>query len=250
MRAAAVLVRLRADRCFYAEPPPRAYSPLGGRPRRHGRKMACADPATWPEPTTALVVEDPDYGRVDVRAWAGLTPSSAPSRRPAPGTTARSCAVPCSGWPSPACPGARRSPPTPTWDGCGGPARAPPTSTSVGGPTCTASTSSALREADARLDDASGAPPRGRRPLDVAGGGRLHLVAPGPPGRRGPPPAGERPRPAGRLTPGRVRRGFPHLLVALGSPAGAPKPAGRPPGRPRGRRSGPAPGHPAVKKAA
>jgi DDE superfamily endonuclease len=46
---AAVLVRLRSDRCFYADPPP---PPPGktGRPRRHGAKFNCADPATWPTP--------------------------------------------------------------------------------------------------------------------------------------------------------------------------------------------------------
>ena len=44
----AVLVRLRADRCFYADPPPAARSPKGGRPRRHGAKFNCADPATEP----------------------------------------------------------------------------------------------------------------------------------------------------------------------------------------------------------
>jgi hypothetical protein len=41
---ATVLVRLRADRCFYADPPPAARSPKGGRPRRHGAKFAFADP--------------------------------------------------------------------------------------------------------------------------------------------------------------------------------------------------------------
>jgi hypothetical protein len=60
----------------------------------------------------------------------------------------------------------------------------------------------------------------------------------------------ERPRPAGRLTPGRVRRGFLQLLAQLGSPAGAPKPCGRSLGRPRGSRSGPAARHPTIKKAA
>jgi hypothetical protein len=38
----AVLVRLRSDRCCYADPPPAARSPRGGRPRRHGAKFACA----------------------------------------------------------------------------------------------------------------------------------------------------------------------------------------------------------------
>jgi hypothetical protein len=46
----AVLGRLRSDRCFYADPPPAARSPRGGRPRRHGAKFALADPATCPPP--------------------------------------------------------------------------------------------------------------------------------------------------------------------------------------------------------
>ena len=58
----------------------------------------------------------------------------------------------------------------------------------------------------------------------------------------------ERPRPRPRLSPVRVRRGFPQLLVRLGSPASAPKPAGCPPGRPKGRCSGPARRYPAIKK--
>ena len=58
----------------------------------------------------------------------------------------------------------------------------------------------------------------------------------------------ERPRPQPRLSPVRVRRGFPQLLVRLGSPAAAPKPAGCSPGRPKGRISGPAARYPAIKK--
>jgi DDE superfamily endonuclease len=46
----AVLVRLRADRCFYAEPPARPPG-ANGRPRRHGAKFNCADPTTWPAST-------------------------------------------------------------------------------------------------------------------------------------------------------------------------------------------------------
>jgi hypothetical protein len=69
----AVLVRLRSDRCFYADPPPR---PPGatGRPRRHGAKFNCADPTTWPAPTATLVCEDDQYGTVTVAAWGGLHP--------------------------------------------------------------------------------------------------------------------------------------------------------------------------------
>jgi hypothetical protein len=58
----------------------------------------------------------------------------------------------------------------------------------------------------------------------------------------------ERPRPQLRLSPCRVRRGFPRLLCALGSPAAAPKPSGCSPGRPKGQVSGPAPRYPAIKK--
>jgi hypothetical protein len=58
----------------------------------------------------------------------------------------------------------------------------------------------------------------------------------------------ERPRPRLRLSPVRVRRGFPQLLLRLGSPACAPKPSGYPPGRPKGRCSGPATRYPAIKK--
>jgi hypothetical protein len=69
----AVLVRLRSDRCFYADPPPRPPG-AGGRPRRHGAKFAFADPATWPAPTTTLACQDDQYGTVTVQAWAGLHP--------------------------------------------------------------------------------------------------------------------------------------------------------------------------------
>jgi len=60
----------------------------------------------------------------------------------------------------------------------------------------------------------------------------------------------ERPQPQPRLSPYRVRRGFPRLLCALGTPAAAPKPAGRSPGRPKGSYRGPARRYPAVKKPA
>ena len=70
----AILVRLRADRCFYADPPPAMPSPKGGRPRKHGAKFACKDPTTWPVPTAEHVTQDEQYGTVRVRAWAGLHP--------------------------------------------------------------------------------------------------------------------------------------------------------------------------------
>ena len=66
---AAVLVRLRAGRCFYANPTHRAET---GRPPRHGQKFVCADPTTWLAPTDEYSTDDPQYGQVRVRAWTGL----------------------------------------------------------------------------------------------------------------------------------------------------------------------------------
>jgi hypothetical protein len=68
-----VLVRLRSDRCFYADPPPRPPG-AGGRPRRHGAKFAFADPTTRPTPTASHTTSDDQYGTVTVHAWAGLHP--------------------------------------------------------------------------------------------------------------------------------------------------------------------------------
>ena len=44
----------------------------------------------------------------------------------------------------------------------------------------------------------------------------------------------QRPAPAGRLTPARVRRGFRNIRATAGCPAGAPKPGKPGPGRPPG----------------
>ena len=67
-----ILLRLRAGRRFYGDPslcdPPEN---IGG-PRRHGPKMKCSDPSTWPEPSAEHRCEDAGYGCVRVRAWAEL----------------------------------------------------------------------------------------------------------------------------------------------------------------------------------
>jgi DDE superfamily endonuclease len=69
-----ILVRLRAGRRFYADPSLAGPPASTGRPRRHGPKMKCADPSTWPDPSTEYACEDAGYGRVHVRAWANLHP--------------------------------------------------------------------------------------------------------------------------------------------------------------------------------
>jgi hypothetical protein len=72
--ACQILLRLRAGRCFHADPSLAGPPTSTGRPRRHGPKMKCADPSTWPEPSAEHTCEDGGYGAVRVRAWAKLHP--------------------------------------------------------------------------------------------------------------------------------------------------------------------------------
>jgi DDE superfamily endonuclease len=243
----AVLVRLRSDRCFYHDPPPRPPS-AGGRPRRHGAKFAFADPATWPAPTATLHITDDQYGAVTVHAWAGLHPKQ--HRHPGHG----------SGGPRPIVRGtilrvqvqrvpARTRPPKALWLWWAGPGEL--------------DLDLAWRAYTRRFDlehtvrfakqTLGWTTPRPRHPeqaerwtwLVLAAYTQLRLARPVVADQR---LAWERPRLPGQLSPYRVRRGFPRLLCVVGSPAAAPKPSGRSPGRSRGRCSGPARRHPAIKK--
>jgi hypothetical protein len=230
----AVLVRLRADRCFYADPPPR---PLGatGRPRRHGAKFALADPATWPTPTATLTCQDYQYGTVTVAAWGGLHPKQ--QRHPGHGTRG----------PRPIVRGmiirvqvervpAKTRPPKLLWLWWAGPEG------------CELDLDLVWRAYIRRFDlehtvrfakqTLGWTTPRPRHPeqadrwtwLVLAGYTQLRLARQVAADARLP---WERPRPRPRLSPYRIRRGFPRLLCVVGSPAAAPKPSGCPPGRPK-----------------
>jgi hypothetical protein len=245
----AVLVRLRSDRCFYADPPPR---PPGktGRPRRHGAKFALADPTTWPTPTATLTCQDDQYGTVTVHAWSGLHPKQ--QRHPAHGSRG----------PRPIVRGtiirvqvervpARTRPPKVLWLWWSGSGEL--------------DLDLAWRAYVRRFDlehtvrfckqTLGWTTPRPRHPeqadrwtwLVLVAYTQLRLARQAACDQRLP---WERPRPQPRLSPYRVRRGFPRLLCALGSPAAAPKPSGCSSGRPKGRASGPAVRHPALKKPA
>jgi hypothetical protein len=245
----AVLVRLRSDRCFYADPPPRPPG-TNGRPRRHGAKFNCADPTSWPTPTATLVCQDDQYGTVTVAAWGGLHPKQ--QRHPGHG----------SGGPRPIVRGtiirvqvqrvpARTRPPKVLWLWWAGPAGVQ------------LDLDLTWRAYIRRFDlehtvrfakqTLGWTTPRPRHPeqadrwtwLVLAGYTQLRLARQVAGDQRLP---WERPRPQPRLSPLRVRRGFPQLLAALGSPAATPKPAGRSPGRPTGSRTGAAVRHPAIKK--
>jgi hypothetical protein len=226
-----------------AATPTRHRRPPGkvGRPRRHGAKFNCANPASWPAPTATLVCQDDQYGTVTVQAWAGLHPKQ---RHPGHGTRG----------PRPIVRGtilrvqvervpARTRPPKVLWLWWAGPEglrldlhlawRAYVRRFGL---------EHTVRFAKQALGWTI---PRPRTPeqadrwtwLILAGYTQLRLARQAATDTRLP---WERPRPQPRLSPYRVRRGFPRLLCAVGSPASAPKPSGCSPGRPKGRPSGPA----------
>jgi DDE superfamily endonuclease len=259
----ALLIRLRSNRHFWFAPDP-ATQPPSGRPKRHGAKFVCNDPATWPGPHAELRVADEVYGPVDVRAWAGLhTYVRRPvrpgvvgqprgPRRLTHGTVVRlevgrlpgrrrTPAVVWLWWqPAPAPGGAPRAP-------------APEALDRLWRGYCRrADLEQTFRFLKQTLRWVT---PRVRLPeqadrwtwLVLAAYTQLRLARGAVADHRLP---WERPLPPARLTPARVQQGFATLAWCLPPIAAAPKPHGRSPGRPKGRRSAPAARYPPVKKAA
>jgi hypothetical protein len=247
----AVLVRLRSDRCFYADPPPPAGTKVG-RPRKHGHKFACTDAGTWWAPTAQHTEEHAQYGRVRVRAWAGVHAKTQnhPQRgsyRPKPTIRGTLVLVEVERLPR------QTRIPKRLWLWWRGP----------GTPDLAVLWRAYVRRFDLEhtyrtcKQTLNWTTPRVRTPeqadrwtwLVVLAYTQLRLArrtiadvhlpweAPQRPDRR-------------TLTPARVRQAFSQLLVTLETPASAPKPCGRSPGRPKGARSKPAPRCPALKKAA
>jgi DDE superfamily endonuclease len=248
--AAAVLVRIRSDRVFYTDPAARAPGQMG-RPRRHGARFCCADPASWPPPEQTLEASDEQYGRVQVAAWAGLHPKLAGRGRwadcPSPpivaGTVIRVQVEHL--------PGPRGRAVKTLWLWWAGPGR----------PDLDRCWRAYIRRFDLEhtfrfCKQALGwTTPRVRTPeqadrwtwLVLAAYTQLRLARSFTADTRLP---WEHRLPTARLTPTRIRRGFARLLPVLGTPASPPKPCGRSPGRPKGSRRGPAHRHPAIHKAA
>lgn len=244
---AAILVRLRRGRCFYADPAP--YAGVG-RPRRHGRKFVCDEPVTWPEPTAAHVEVDDQYGAVRVRSWAGLharpgQDRARPLRAPKPVVPGTLILVEVGRLPG------RTRKPQVLWLWWHGPVA----------PDLAVVWRAYVRRFDLEhsfrfmKQVLNWTTPRVRQPAQADRWTWLVLVA-YTQLRVARPVVRERRLPWERapanktLTPYRVRRAFSQLLPMLGTPAAPPKPCGRSPGRPTGRRSGPAPRHPALKKTA
>jgi hypothetical protein len=249
-----ILVRLRAGRRFYGDP--RLSDPPAqvGRPRRHGPKMKCSEPGTWPEPSAEHHCEDAGYGSVRVRAWAKMHPKvqnheGKGSRGPLPIVVGTLILVEVKRLPR----GERRREPRLLWLWWHGPEGTAPNLDLLW--------RSYVRRFDLEhtfrfLKQSMGwTTPRVRRPeqadrwtwLILAAYTQLRLARACVADLRLP---WERCYDAGRLTPVRVHRVVSSLLVELGTPARAPKPCGRSPGRPKGRLSGRAKRYPAVKKAA
>jgi hypothetical protein len=244
-----ILVRLRAGRCFYADPPPPKWT---GRPPRHGRKLDCKDPETWLTPSAEHHCKAPGYGSVRVRAWAGLHPKTQDhptreTRRPRPIVRGTLVLVEVTHLPR-----LTREPRALWLWWAGG---------DSGDPDLDLLWRTYVRRFDLKhtfrfLKQTLGwTTPRVRHPeqadrwswLVLAAFTQLRLARPCVADRRLP---WERHYAPERLTPGRVRRVVSALLLELGTPAKPPKPCGRSPGRPKGRRSGRVNRYPAIKKAA
>ena len=245
-----ILVRVRRDRVFYRDPPPRAPG-TRGRARKHGAgKFACADPATWGPPEAELRSGDVRYGQVHVMSWGGLHPKlycrrkfAGLDRPPIIGCHLIRISVA-------ALPGGRADP-APIWLWWAGP----------GTPDLDLCWHAYLHRYDLEhtyrfAKTALGwAGARVRTPeqatrwtwLIITALTQLRLARPIAADRRLP---WEKPGTPGKLTPGRVRRDFSRLLLLTGTPARAPKSTRAGPGRPKGRKGTPAPRHPVTKKAA
>jgi hypothetical protein len=239
-----LLVRLRAGRCFYADP---TTQPQTGRPRRHGAKFVCDDATTWPEPTAQWATDDLGYGRVQLQAWSGL--HSVPqlhagrgTRGPRPLVRGTLIRLQVDHLPRPT------KTPEPLWFWWSAPM--PPDLTVLWRAYCARfSLEHTFRFFKQTLKWTT---PRLRTPeaadrwtwLLLLAYVQLRLARDQVADVRLP---WQPPLALDRRTPARVRRAFSRLLTHLGTPANAPKPCGRSPGRPKGKRSPPAPRFPAVK---
>ena len=247
---AQVIVRIRSDRVFYANPDPAAPGTVG-RPRRHGHRFECANPATWTTPDSTHTTLDRRYGTVQVDAWHGLHPKLAGRGRWAgtntppivPGTIIR---VQVEHLPKPTSRALKT-----LWLWWSGP----------GQPDLDICWRAYLRRFDIEhtyrfIKNTLGwVTPAVATPeqadlwtwLILAAYTQLRLARGLVDDQRMP---WERPRDPTKLTPARVRRGFHRLSPTIGTPASPPKTDTPGPGRPKGTHRPPRTRYPAIKRAA
>jgi hypothetical protein len=249
---AQILVRVKGDRVFYADPPARA--PRGrGRPRRHGPRFDCKKPGTWGSSAAQLTACDAAYGTVRVTAWSELHPKLAARGRwasygQAPIVRGWVIRVDVEHLPRPH--GRVKKTLWLWWSG--------PPGTTPDLDLCwrayihRSGIEHAIKFQKATLGWVT---PALRHPeqadrwaaVILASYAELVLARPLAADQRLP---WERPRDPARLTPGRVRRDFPRVRALLPTVASPRKSSTPGPGRPTGSTTGPARRYPAIKKAA
>lgn len=247
---AQIVVRIKSDRKFFGRPPRAARGGHGGRPPRHGARFSCADASTWPTPDATLACHDDVYGHVEVKAWQRLHPHQRTYRDPGgamtivEGTVVRVQVT--------RLPGRRERRPKTLWLWWAG--------RHDGDLDLDRAWRVYIRRFDAEhtlrfaKQTLGWTTPKLRTPeqadrwtqIILAALTQLRLARPLVADHRLP---WQPPQPTHKMTPGRVRQGFAHLLPRIGTPASWPKPSRPGPGRPKGRKSTPAPRYPAMKKA-
>jgi len=238
--------RLRSDRVMLRDIGERRSTPRGGQPRKHGGALTLAKPDSWHTPDVTTATDTTRYGRAEATAWDRMHPRLA---RRGPwldhidelpllhGTLVRLKVDHL--------PGDRDPKPVWLWSSHTG---------------ATPAHVDRLWQAFLRRFDLEHTfrlfkqtlgwtAPKVRSPqtadlwtwLVIAAHTQLRLARPLVEDLRRP---WERPRPANRLTPARVRRGFRNLRPTTPRPASAPKPSKPGPGRPLGSKNrAPAPHH-------
>jgi hypothetical protein len=243
---AQLLVRLRSDRVFYADPPRRRGG--AGRPARHGHRFGLSDPGRKPRPDAERRANDARYGAVRVRAWKNLHPKLAGRGRwagdqPPPIVAGTIIRVDVEHLPKPT-----RAIKT-LWLWWSGPGEADLdlcwraylrrfdiehtnrfTKNTLGWTTPSLQTP---QQADRWTWLVVAAHTQLRLARGLIQDARLPW---------------ERPRDPANLTPARVRRGFCQLRAIIGTPASPPKSQTPGPGRPKNTRRPPRTRHPAIKK--
>ncbi|WP_372351875.1 NF041680 family putative transposase [Streptomyces sp. KL116D] len=232
--------RLRSDRVMARDPAPHNARPRSGRPRMHGAPFALARPDTWGEPQTETRTDTTRYGIAIARAWDRLHPRL--TRRSA-WITDQNAELPILHGlvirlSVERLPGGRN--PDPVWLWSSHPGAHPAHIDQLW--------RAYLRRFDLEhtfrlLKQTLGwTVPKLRDPasadlwtaLIIAAHTQLWLARPAAEDLRRP---WERPLPARKLTPARVRRGIRNIRAKTARPAAAPKPSRPGPGRPSGSRN-------------
>jgi DDE superfamily endonuclease len=250
---AQILVRIRSDRAFFTDPPERPPHPdRAGRPPRHGRRFKLSDDKTAPKPDAQVRLEDPRYGKVRLRAWHNLHPRLHRRGRWAshtlppivPGSVIR---VDVERLPKPSSRANNKT----LWLWWSGPGQ-PDLETCLHAYLHRFDLEHTYRFAKNTLGWTT---PSLRTPqqadrwtwLTIAAYTQLRLARGAVNDIRLP---WERPRDPEKLTPARVRRGFPSLRATIGTPANPPKSQKPGPGRPKGTTRPPRTRYPVIKRTA